>query len=311
MSHRRSQSEVPPPPVDATGDWEVHRVDGAGPFASRVTWRMPGGEQATWESRRARKRGVIVLGGDHATRPRVVQARSAIARRLRRINWVAAGAFTVGGTLFAIGAVVAQLGSGNALTAASIYLVGGIFFTTGGYASWLGAINGPRRVDAGGAASAGRWRWLSYEPERIDWLSTFLLLVGTLAFGVSLLDSFLQGLTTPEVNRLIWTPEITGCVLFLVSGHLAFAEVCHRPRPCLRRRDLGWSIVAINQIGSILFMISALAAFTRPETGSEINVAIANWGTLTGATCFAIGGVMQAFDRPAGPRSPVPGEDRD
>jgi len=98
-------------------------------------------------------------------------------------------------------------------------------------------------------------------------------------------------------------------VLFLVSGHLAVAEVCHRPRPCLRRRDLGWSIVAINQVGSILFMISALAAFIRPETGSAINVDIANWGTLTGALCFAVGGVMQAFDRPARCRSPNPGED--
>ena len=47
-------------------------------------------------------------------------------------------------------------------------------------------------------------------------------------------------------------------------------------------------------------MISALAAFTEPEeTLSEVNVAVANWGTLTGALCFAIGGVMQAFDRPA------------
>jgi len=299
MSRRRSQSDVPaPPPIAATGDWEVRRVEGLGPFASRVTWRLPDGEEATWESRRARKRGVIAVGDDRAAFTRVAHAPDSIIRRLRRINRVAAAAFTVGGALFAVGAVVAQLGSGNALTAASIYFTGGIFFTTGGYASWLGAINGPGQPGAGGTAAARRWRWVSYEPERIDWLSTFLLFAGTLAFGVSLLDSFLEGLTTPEVNRLIWAPEITGCVLFLVSGHLAVAEVCHRRRPCLRRRDLGWSIVAINQVGSILFMVSALAAFTRPETGSAINVDIANWGTLIGALCFAIGGVLQAFDRP-------------
>jgi hypothetical protein len=83
-------------------------------------------------------------------------------------------------------------------------------------------------------------------------------------------------------------------------------EICHRFRPCLRRRDLGWSIVAINQIGSILFMIAALAAFIRPETSSEVNVDIANRGTLTGALCFAIGGVMQAFERPAAPGSDDP-----
>lgn len=89
-----------------------------------------------------------------------------------------------------------------------------------------------------------------------------------------------------------------GCVLFLVSGHLAMTEICHRGRPCLRRRDLGWSIVAINQLGSILFFVSAIAGFVRPETSSEVNVAVANWGTLTGAICFAIGGVVQAFERP-------------
>jgi hypothetical protein len=88
-------------------------------------------------------------------------------------------------------------------------------------------------------------------------------------------------------------------VLFLISGHLAMTEICHRFRPCLRRRNLGWAIVAINQLGSILFMISALAAFTRPATASEVSVGVANWGTLSGALCFALGGVTQAFDRPA------------
>ncbi len=44
-------------------------------------------------------------------------------------------------------------------------------------------------------------------------------------------------------------------------------------------------------------MISVLAAFTRPATASEVNVDAANRGTLTGALCFAIGGVMQGFDR--------------
>ena len=43
----------------------------------------------------------------------------------------------------------------------------------------------------------------------------------------------------------------------------------------------------------------ALAAFIRPETSSEVNVDVANWGTLTGALCFAVGGVMQGFDRPS------------
>ena len=285
--------------VGAAPEWTLERGEGAGPFTSRLVWRLPEGGEATWESRSARKRGAIALRAKAGGAARVLRAPAVLARRLRRVNWVAAGAFTIGGSLFALGAAEAQLGSGDAATAASIYLIGGLFFSTGAYASMLGAINGPRSVGADGTLTARPWRWWSYEPERIDWLATFTLFAGTLAFGISLIDSFLDGLTTHGVNHLIWAPEVTGCVLFLISGHLGMVETCHRFRPCLRRRDLGWSIVAINQLGSILFMISALAAFTRPETSSEVNVAVANWGTLTGALCFAIGGVMQAFDRPA------------
>jgi hypothetical protein len=59
-----------------------------------------------------------------------------------------------------------------------------------------------------------------------------------------------MGLTTQQESRLIWAPEVKGCVLFLISGHLAMTEICDRFRLCLQCRDLGWSIVAINQIGS-------------------------------------------------------------
>src|SRR3954454_15935402 len=115
---------------------------------------------------------------------------------------------TIGGLLFAIGAAVAQFGSGDATTSASIYFAGGLFFNTGGYASLLSAINAPRSVDEGGKLVTGRWRWWSYEPDRIDWASAFVLFVGTLAFGISLLDSFLNSLSNPQVNRLIWAPEM-------------------------------------------------------------------------------------------------------
>lgn len=286
--------------VPIAGEGTIQRAQGGGPFTSRVVWELPGGNRATWESRPARKRGAIEIRTLRDRPPTAVRPPPSIARRLRRVNWVAAGAFTVGGSLFALGAAVAQLGSGNPTTSASIYFAGGIFFTSGAYASLLGAINAPRSLGADGVPTATRWRWWTYEPRRIDWLSTFVLLAGTLAFAVSLVNAFLKGLSTQQENRLIWSPEMIGCILFLVSGHFAMTEVCHRFRPCLRRRDLGWGIVAVNQVGSILFMVSALAAFIRPVTGSAVNIAVANWGTLTGAICFAIGGVMQAFETPAG-----------
>ncbi|MFF0478925.1 hypothetical protein [Streptomyces sp. NPDC004284] len=132
---------------------------------------------------------------------------------------------------------------------------------------------------------------------RVDWLSAFVLFAGTLVFAVGLLDSFLQGLTVQQINRLIWAVDVIGCVLFLVSGHLAFAEICHGRRRVLWR-ILGWWIVAVNQLGSVVFMVSVLAASTRPATGSLIDADIADRNTLTGALCFSAGGILQQYERP-------------
>src|ERR671924_2158039 len=146
MAARRTLSDF----IESAHGLVLRRVDGAGPFASRLTWHLPGGGEATWESRPARKRGAISIRSSDAGAATSLPAPPALARRLRRLNWVAAGAFTVGGSLFAAGAVVAQFGSGDAAAAAGIYFCGGLFFNTGGYASLLGAINAPRSIDAGG-----------------------------------------------------------------------------------------------------------------------------------------------------------------
>lgn len=274
------------------------RAEGAGPFTTRLTWGLPGGGTAVWESRLARRRGILAVRPPGAPRSRHTSADEVALRRLRRLNAVAATAFVIGGALFAAGAGVAQLGSGDATTCASIYFAGGLFFNTGGYVSLLQVVNAPRHVPGGeGRLVTPGWRWWSYEPTRVDWSSAFVLFVGTLVFAVDLLDSFLQGLSVQQVNRLIWAPDVIGCVLFLVSGHLAFVEVCHG-RFCLRRRSLGWWIVAVNQFGSVLFMISAIAGFTRPATGSLVSAGVANWATLIGASCFSLGGVLQLCERP-------------
>ena len=195
-----------------------------------------------------------------------------------------------------------NLGSADPTASACIYFAGGLFFNTGGYATVLQAVNSPRGLEADGSPRYERWRWWSWEPDRIEWVSAVFLFAGTLVFGINLLDSFLRGLTVQQQNRLIWAPDLVGCTMFLISGHLALAEICHR-RLCVQRRDLGWWIAALNQLGSYLFLISALAAFIRPETSSEVNAAVANWGTFGGALCFAVGGVLQVFERPTSPGS--------
>jgi hypothetical protein len=203
----------------------------------------------------------------------------------------------LGGSLFALGAALAQGDVGGPRLAASVYLLGGIFFTTGGYASVLGAVNAPRQAYPDGVLRAGPWRWWSTEPRRLDWSSAVALFLGTLFFGRSLLSALIGDLSPAQVDRLVWSPEVVGCVLFLLSGHLALTEM-HHDRPRGRRADLGWWIVVVNQLGSALFMVAAIAAFARPATGDELAVGIANWGTFAGALCFAAAGIMQEFERP-------------
>jgi len=210
-----------------------------------------------------------------------------VDRRQQRVNTVAATAFVIGGSFFCLGALLAQADVGGPRLAAAVFVVGGVFFTTGGYTSVLLVAN----------ARGGKWRWWSVEPGRLDWASAVTLFVGTLYFGASLLAALIGDLTTAQIHRLVWSPEIIGCVLFLLSGHLALTEL-RRDRPRDRRADLGWWIAVVNQAGSALFMVAAIAAFVRPTTGDELAVGIANWATFTGAACFTAAGAMQEFERP-------------
>jgi hypothetical protein len=215
-------------------------------------------------------------------------------RLLGRLNLVAAVAFVLGGSLFALGAVFAQLEVGTLTTVNITYLVGGFFFSLGGYVSILLVVN----------AADERMRWWGYEPRRRDWLSAAVLFAGTLFFAMSLVAAFAQGLTPRQSNGWIWLPDIIGCVCFLVSGHLAMLDV-GGGHVRVRVDLLGWWVVAINQLGSILFFLAGLAAFTRPATSSAIDIGLVNWGTFAGAVCFAVGGVVQVFDKPTTTRTVV------
>jgi len=193
----------------------------------------------------------------------------------RRLNAISATAFVIGGSLFALGAALAQGDIGGPRLAAGVYLAGGVFFSTGG--------------GAGVRLARGR--------RPLEQLSALVLFVGTLIFAINLVDSFLGDLSPAQVDRLVWSPDMVGCALFLVSGHLAMVQISGTWLPCWRPRRRDWWIVAVNQLGSLLFMVAAVASFVRAD-GDMIAIGIANWGTLTGALCFAIAGVVQEFEHP-------------
>lgn len=185
-----------------------------------------------------------------------------------RDNLLAGVAFTLGGSLFAAGAFLAQ--NGAELVAVNVtYLVGGFFFSLGGWLSIL--------------ATTAR---------SLAWSSAVVLFVGTLLFAVSLVAAFAQGFTPRQSNSWIWFPDMLGCVCFLVSGHLAMLDVGHG-RVRILTGEPDWWIAAVNQIGSVLFLLAGLAAFVRPATSEPVNVGLVNWGTFAGAVCFAVAGVLQ------------------
>jgi len=206
---------------------------------------------------------------------------------------VASCAFVAGGSLFALGAFLAQ--EGAALLGVNItYLVGGFFFSLGGYASILLVVN----------ADQPRMRWWDTLPGQREWRSAVVLFVGTLLFAVSLVAAFASGLTPRQSDGWIWLPDMLGCVCFLLSGHLAMLVVGDG-RVVVRVHSLTWWVVVVNQLGSVLFILAGLAAFVRPATSSVVNAGIVNWGTFAGAVCFAIGGVIQSIDRPTPTRMVV------
>jgi hypothetical protein len=223
----------------------------------------------------------------------------AVAGRLTRINLLASVSFILGGSLFALGAFLAQVGVGSLMAVNMTYLAGGFFFSLGGYASILLVVNSLRDPHL---ATAGQLRWWSYLPQRRDWMSAVVLFVGTLLFAVSLVAAFAEGLTPRQSDGWIWLPDILGCICFLVSGHLAMLEV-GAGHVVVHAHELGWWVVAVNQLGSILFFLAGIAAFTRPATDSALDAGLVNWGTFAGAVCFALGGVMQVFDKPTSTRT--------
>ena len=175
------------------------------------------------------------------------------------------------GLLFALGSVcflvgpapgyIQLVGSGaDGVT----FFVGSIFFTT---ASALQLAATPR-------------------DERADWWACVIQLAGTVFFNISTFDAMNEALDTAAENRLVWTPDAFGSVCFLIASWLAYSVRRHA------RPSTDWWIAALNLAGSVAFGISAVAAFIVPSTGTELDLAAANWTTSLGAACFLAGALL-------------------
>ena len=94
-----------------------------------------------------------------------------------------------------------------------------------------------------------------------------------------------------------------GSICFLVASQAALMEISDHYWSW-QPRSLSWGIAAINMLGSVLFMVSAVASLVEP---GPVIVApwLANFGTFAGAVCFFIGAYLlipELFEEKVAPR---------
>jgi hypothetical protein len=118
---------------------------------------------------------------------------------------------------------------------------------------------------------------------RLGWLSAATQFAGTVLFNISTGASLWAHTVRPE-RRLVWAPDATGSLAFLVSGTLGVVAVTALVGIFkLKSRD--WQAEWINMTGCVAFGVSALGAFVT-EAGVAEDALLANVGTFVGALCF-------------------------
>jgi len=202
------------------------------------------------------------------------------------LDWRVAALFMTGAFIFALGSFPLYAELVDARVVGATYVIGSIIFTTAGYSQFLQVIN-----TEDGATDRDPFRFWAWQPGRVLWWATFVQFIGTLLFNVSTIDAMADSFTVEESNRLVWAPDFLGSIAFLIASHLAWRAVCRRLW-CVRRDDADWWGALLNYVGSIFFMLSAIASFTLETTGEALNITVVNIATFVGATCFFVGAYL-------------------
>ena len=268
-------------------------------FITHSFRRLSDGRYLVASSRRHRKRlrAHLVSDIESAARPLSVHANA--FRHLwapRRLAWRIAILFAIGSALFTLGGVAAAwprcvpVALRDASVLNWIFVVGAVFFTSAAWLQWLEALNGDvaEALSDGGRRS---WRWFGWRPRNLGYLACAVQLIGTVLFNFNTADAMLAGLSWEAVDLLIWTPNILGCVCFLVASYLAYAEVSHGA-VSFAPRSVSWWITVVNLLGSVAFQISALYSFVGPEPATSGSLFVASFYTAAGGVCFFIGAYL-------------------
>lgn len=194
--------------------------------------------------------------------------------RLRREAW----GFAIGSLFFLVGAVPAYQEAVGDVAANVTFFVGALFFTAAAFIQLaLSGRRPPRRE--------------SSAPDRYDWWAAAIQFAGTLFFNVSTTEALITAANSATRVGNGWRPDAFGSICFLVSSALAVAATVDRERlwdPSART----WHGTGLNLVGSVLFGLSAIGAYSIPSTGDPLSLLWANLGTLLGAACFLVAAVL-------------------
>lgn len=268
-------------------------------FITRCLQELPDGSHRIATSRRHRKglRPHLVPDAQSAAGP--PRGYAAAFRHVwapRRLAWWIAVLFAVGSSLFTLGgfaaswpqAVPATLRNVSVLN--GVFVVGAVFFTSAAWLQWLESFNGDVAEAAIDPASR-RWRWFGWRPRNLGYLASAVQLVGTVMFNFNTIDATFAGLSYEAEDLLVWTPNMLGCLCFLIASYLAYAEVSEGAAS-FAPRSISWWIAVVNLLGSIAFQVSALYSFVGPEPATPPSLFFASFYTAAGGLCFLAGSYL-------------------
>jgi hypothetical protein len=189
--------------------------------------------------------------------------------------------FIVGSACFAAGSFPVYFLNVPAQAVGITFFIGSVFFTSAGLIQLQDQTQGFARLT---------------QPDSKMWWALIVQLAGMVFFNINTFRAAFVDVPAEEVNRLIWAPDFFGSIAFLTASHLAWLVACGRLW-CVRRANADWWMAALNYVGSIFFMLSALGAFTVDTTGEVVNIALVNAGTFFGAVCFLAGAYLLLPER--------------
>ncbi len=263
--------------------WERKGIRSLGRFITELELIDETGQHIRWNARRHRKG----LG------PLTDETAAEIESLTQHLNRPIALRFIIGASLFFIAAVLGLLDVGSAFLQNTIYFIGSIFFTLAGYLQYVQSINNSEDIHL--RSELRRWRWLAWQPGRVDFWVVFSQLLGTLAFNFNTFDAFLSHTPTGELLG-VGIPDMFGSILFMISGTLGVIEFNHRLILWPSRSLQSW-ITLINFWGCVLFMVSAVITpitFVDPSVWSDLSSV---GTTAAGALAFLTSSVMMLYEK--------------